>query len=358
VGTVGEQTREGKIQALLRLGEASNCVELSEVNEVVEALGLDDTDVHNLFDEIESRGYELTDDCGRDAPEHVTYANDDLAVVTTDALQLFLAELRRYPLLTAAQEVDLAKRIERGDTAAKNTMINSNLRLVVSIARKYQGHDLALLDLIQEGILGLIRATEKFDWRRGYKFSTYATWWIRQAVERGLANGARMIRLPVYIVERERRIARSERMLATQLGRQPTDAEVARMARLPVRQVRDVKSAARTVMSLDKPVGEEQDTAFGDLLMSEESGPAEEVELSLSEEALRRALAQLPEEQREVLELRFGMVTDECPKTLEEVVHRLGISRNRVRKLEAEGLSRLAEKREIAALNESLELSS
>jgi RNA polymerase primary sigma factor len=147
-------------------------------------------------------------------------------------------------------------------------------------------------------------------------------------------------------------------MLATQLGRQPTDAEVARMARLPVRQVRDVKSAARTVMSLDKPISEGQDTAFGDLLMSEESGPAEEVELSLSEEALRRALSQLPEEEREVLELRFGMVTDECPKTLEEVVHRLGISRNRVRKLEAEGLSRLAEKREIAALNESLELSS
>ena len=350
--------REERIASLMTLGEESGCIELSEVNEFVEAFDLDEADLQRLFDEIERRGYELTDDCGRDVPEQVAYANDDLAVVTTDALQLFLTDLRRYPLLTAAQEVDLAKRIERGDTEAKNTMINSNLRLVVSIARKYKGHELTLLDLIQEGILGLIRATEKFDWRRGYKFSTYATWWIRQAVERGIANGSRLIRLPVYIVERERRIVRAERALAVKLGRQPTDAEVARMARLPVKQVQDVRSAARTVASLDKPLGEEQDTALGDLLVSDESGPAEQVELNLREEALRQALAQLPDQQREVLELRFGMTAELSPKTLDEVVHRLGISRNRVRKLEADGLSRLAQRREIAALGEALEVSS
>ena len=181
----------------------------------------------------------------------------DLAVATTDALQLFLQEVRRYPLLTAAQEVDLAKRIERGDEQAKQRMINSNLRLVVSIARRYQGHELTLLDLIQEGILGLIRATEKFDWRRGYKFSTYATWWIRQAVERGIANGSRMIRLPVYIVERERRSRATERTLAsswaasrpTRRSRGEADCRSSRCS-----EVRDV---ARTVTSLDKPVGDE-----------------------------------------------------------------------------------------------------
>ena len=166
-----------------------------------------------LLDEIEGRGIDLRDDCGRDVPDQVSYENESLAATTTDALQLFLREVDRFALLTADQEVDLAKRIERGDTQAKALMINANLRLVISIARRYQGSELTLLDLIQEGILGLIRATEKFDWRRGYKFSTYATWWIRQAVERGIASGARTIRLPVYVVEREKRIARAQRKL-------------------------------------------------------------------------------------------------------------------------------------------------
>jgi RNA polymerase primary sigma factor len=354
IGTAQDVRIEARIAALMLLGEESGCIELSEVNEVVEALGLGEERVESLFEEISGRGFELSDDCGRDVPEQVSYANDELAAVTTDTLQLFLREVSRYDLLTAAQEVDLAKRIERGDTQAKNLMINSNLRLVVSIARKYHGHELALLDLIQEGILGLIRATEKFDWRRGYKFSTYATWWIRQAVERGIANGARTIRLPVYLVDRERRIVRSERALAAELGRQPTDQEVAEAARLPVRQVREVKAAARTVTSLDKPVGEEEDTALGDLMMSNESSPAEEVELSLQQEALQRALTDLSDEERRVLELRFGLAEDQTPKTLEEVVERLGMSRNRVRKLEAEGLSRLAARREIASLSESM----
>jgi RNA polymerase primary sigma factor len=357
MGTVRERTNEARIAAFLTQGEDSGCIELSELNQLVDALELDEHAVETLFEEIESRGVELSDDCGRDVPEQVSYANDDLAVVTTDALQLFLQEVRRYPLLSAAEEVDLAKRIERGDSQAKHRMINSNLRLVVSIARRYQGHELALLDLIQEGILGLIRASEKFDWRRGYKFSTYATWWIRQAVERGLANGSRMIRLPLYIVERERRIARTERALATELGRPPTEEEIARAAELPLKQVREVKSIARTVTSLDKPIGEEQDTPFGELLDSGGAEPAEEVELSLREEALRVALAGLPEEERRVLELRYGLTEEHRPQTLEQVVERLGISRNRVRKLEAEGLSHLAARREIAAMSESIESS-
>jgi RNA polymerase primary sigma factor len=352
-----ERTMHPRVAALLAKGEESRCIELSEVNRLVDALDLDDTRVEGLLEEIESRGIELSDDCGREARDEVSYANEDLAVATTDALQLFLQEVRRYPLLTAAEEVDLAKRIERGDYQAKHRMINSNLRLVVSIARRYQGHELALLDLIQEGILGLIRATEKFDWRRGFKFSTYATWWIRQAVERGLANGSRMIRLPLYIVERERRIASTERTLATRLGRQPTDEEIASAARLPLEQVHEVKAVARTVTSLDKPIGDDQQTAFGELIVSAGSETADEVELNLREEALREALALLPQEEREVLRLRYGLTDEHHPQTLEQVVARLGISRNRVRRLEADGLSRLAARREIAAPSEAVEVS-
>jgi RNA polymerase primary sigma factor len=356
VGTV-EQTTQARIAALILRGEESGCIELSAVNELVEALSLEELQVEALLEEMESRSIDLSDDCGREAPDQVTYENEALAVATTDALQLFLQEVRRYPLLTAAEEVDLAKRIERGDGYAKHRMINSNLRLVVSIARRYQGHELALLDLIQEGILGLIRASEKFDWRRGYRFSTYATWWIRQAVERGLANGSRMIRLPIYIVERERRIARAERTLASQLGRHPTEEEVAGATRLPLRQVREAKNVARAVTSLDKPIGDGQQTPFGELIVSERADTAEDVEVSLREAALREALAGLPEDERQVLALRYGLSDEQRPQTLEQVVARLGMSRNRVRRLEAEGLSRLAARREIAAMSELVELS-
>jgi RNA polymerase primary sigma factor len=320
-----ERTSEPRIAALIARGEESGCVELSEVNELVEALSLDDTEAEALIEQVEARGIDLSDDCGRASAGHVSYVNDELSVATTDALQLFLQEVRRFPLLTAVEEIDLAKRIERGDNLAKHRMINSNLRLVVS--------------------------------RRGYKFSTYATWWIRQAVDRGIANGSRMIRLPSYVVERERKIARAQRSLATKLGRQPTDEEIATAARLPLSQVEDLNDVSRTVTSLDKAIGDDQQTPFGALLESGRPETAEEVEVSLREEALHEALLGLPDGHREVLRLRYGLADEDHPQTLEQVVVRLGISRNRVRKLEAEGLSRLAAKREIAALSESVELS-
>src|SRR6266498_4468768 len=222
---------DARIEALLSEGEEHGCIEYSHVDEVASALYLEDDDVQGLYEEIERRGIELKDDCGRQDTPAATYVNGDLAHATTDALQLFLNEAGRYALLTAEEEVELAKRIERGDREAKELMINSNLRLVVSIAKRYQGHGLSLLDLIQEGIIGLIRAVEKFDWRRGYKFSTYATWWIRQAVQRGVANKSRTIRIPVHIVEREQKIGRAERELVLQLERPPTDEEVAKRAR-------------------------------------------------------------------------------------------------------------------------------
>ncbi|HZO58157.1 MAG TPA: sigma-70 family RNA polymerase sigma factor [Solirubrobacterales bacterium] len=346
--------RDERIGALLEHGEDAGCLELSAVNELAEALELSETDLQNLLDRIDASGIDLADDCGRDAPEQVRYDNDSLAATTTDALQLFMREVSRFELLTAEQEVELAKRIERGDGSAKELMINSNLRLVVSIARRYQGRELTLLDLIQEGILGLIRASEKFDWRRGYKFSTYATWWIRQAVERGIANGARTIRLPVYVIEREKQIARAQRRLALRLGRPPTEEEIAAEVDMPPEQVLDLHGVSRTVTSLDKPVGDDEGTPFGALLCSADAQPEEQVELSLREEVVRSAMSSLPDPQRTVLELRFGMAGGEEPRTIDEVVRQLGISRNKVRRLEADGLARLGRSREILSLHETV----
>jgi RNA polymerase primary sigma factor len=252
-----------RLQALLDQGEELGCLNLSAVSEFLQEAELDDDQTTGFFEQLEERGIALTDDCARPNVQEETYVNGELAAATTDALQLFLNEAGRYKLLTASEEVELAKRIERGDKAAKDLMINSNLRLVVSIAKKYQGHGISLLDLIQEGIIGLIRAVEKFDWRRGYKFSTYATWWIRQAVQRGVANKSRTIRIPVHIVEREQKISRAERQLMTRLERDPTDEEVAEAAKLSLKHVKEVRAAARAVTSLDRPVGAEGDTSFG-----------------------------------------------------------------------------------------------
>jgi RNA polymerase primary sigma factor len=302
-----------------------------------------------VYEELDERGIELTDDCGNDHEES-TYVNGDLAVATTDALQLFLSEAGRWPLLTKEEEVELAKRVERGDHEAKERMINSNLRLVVSIAKRYQGHGLSLLDLIQEGIIGLIRAVEKFDWRRGFKFSTYATWWIRQAVQRGVANKSRTIRIPVHIADREQRIARAERRLAPKLGRQPTEEEVAKQAKLPLKQVREVRQAARAITSLDRPVGEESDAALGDLFASEQAPPEEELTVSLEQDVLRRAVAELPEREREVVKRRYGLNGDRDPASLEAIGRELGLTRERVRQIEASALEQLAVNREIEAL--------
>jgi RNA polymerase primary sigma factor len=276
---------------------------------------------------------------------------EDQGEAVTDALQLFLAEASRYPLLTPAAEIELAKGVERGDREAKDRLINSNLLLVVSIAKKYNGRKLPLLDLIQEGILGLIRAVEKFDWRLGHRFSTYATWWIRESVERGLANRARTIRMPVHMVERERTVTRLERSLTAELGRQPTDEEIAKEGRIPLEQVHEVREVARTVTSLDEPIGGEEGTSLADVLASDEFEPVETVELNLREEALHAALSKLPKDERDVVALRFGIRTDDGPQTIEQVVRLLGLTRSRVRRLEAAGLARLARTQEMEALH-------
>jgi RNA polymerase primary sigma factor len=342
------------LTVLFEAGDEEGCVNLSYLNELVADLELEENEIDRIYERLDERGIEITDDCRRpeaEAEQDTTYVNGDLAHATTDALQLFLNEAGRYTLLTAPEEVELAKRIERGDKAAKDLMINSNLRLVVSIAKRYQGHGLSLLDLIQEGIIGLIRAAEKFDWRRGYKFSTYATWWIRQAVQRGVANKSRTIRIPVHIVERETKIARAERELLAERERAPTDEELATRAKLPLKQVREVRQAARAVASLDRPVGEGGDAALIDLMSGTALRTDEEVEVSLTEEALHKAVEQLPEREKQVVKLRFGLDGDQDPKSLEEIGRRLGITRERVRQIESTALQRLARRRELEALS-------
>ncbi len=266
----------------------------------------------------------------------------DEAAETGEALDLFMRDIRRYPLLTKAEEVDLARRVEQGDLEAKERMINSNLRLVVSVAKRYQGHELPLSDLIQEGMLGLIRAAEKFDYRKGFKFSTYATFWIRQAIQRGLANKARTIRVPVHIGQHERRIARVEDRLATELGREPTYDELAVAAELEPRQVREVLEAPRASTSLERPVGEEGSSSLGDLLPSDAAGPAEQVGEAMESDAVRGAVMELPDRERAVIGMRFGLDDGE-PKPLREAGRRLGLSSEGVRKIEAQALRRLSE---------------
>jgi RNA polymerase primary sigma factor len=338
---------QARLDALVAQGETKGCVNLSELSELMQEAGLDDDEQHEVHERLAAQGVDLTDDCGHADVVDLRYANDDVAVATTDALQMFLNELRHYPLLSAKEEIELAKRIERGDLDAKERLINSNLRLVVSLAKKYPTYDLTLLDLIQEGIFGLVRAAEKFDWRKGYKFSTYATFWIRQAIQRGIENRARTIRIPSHVGIRQRKIAQAEAKLKAELGREPTDEELAKATDLKLSHLREAREAQRTVVSLDRPIGgAEEETPFGALLPADDATPDEEVAVSLEQEAVRRAVGQLPERQQQVVRMRYGIDGEE-PKHLSETGRVLGISAERVRQIENDALRRLAEVREI-----------
>jgi RNA polymerase primary sigma factor len=340
------------IGALFEHGEEHGCVHVLELDEVVQQLELDEVELESLIGRLDARGIEVHHDCSRSRAEEqdgdVSYTHDALLGTTAEALPLFLKEIARYPLLTGPEEVALARRIERGDAEAKNCMINSNLRLVVSIAKHYQGHGLSLLDLIQEGMIGLIRAAEKFDWRKGCKFSTYATWWIKQAVQRGVANKARTIRIPVHVVEREQKVARAERDFLAEHSRPASDEELATCTMLSVQHIREVHDAARAVTSLDKPLGEAG--SFKELFAADGDTPAEEVEVRLTKAALHRALATLPDRHRIVLTLRYGLVDDAEPQTLDEIGRVMGVSRERIRQIEVEALRQLAELSELEGL--------
>jgi len=340
------------VKSLIALGRRQGCLEFSEVEHFGRRKGLDDDALADLCDRLRDRGVVLRDDCGR-ASGTTDVSLKDISVATGDALRLFLDEIGQFPLLTADQEVELAKRIEKGDKAAKDQMVNANLRLVVHIAKRYQHQGLTLLDLIQEGIFGLIRAVEKFDWRRGYKFSTYATWWIRQALQRALQKQAREIHLPVHVAERARRIERVREELAKQLDREPTDQELSAETGLSIRQIVEVRDAARVVASLDQPVGEEGDASLGDVLPGNGEDFVEDINVRLHEQDVRRAVAGLPDPQRSVIQLRYGMAGTE-PMSLYRVGRELHMAPRRVRALEEEALTSLAVRRELDALGEAV----
>jgi RNA polymerase primary sigma factor len=342
-----------EVVGLLERAEERGKVELSDVERLADELELEGEALEALYAELDRRGVEVEDDTGRSGGGPPDWVNGDVASATADSLQLFLNEAGRYKLLTAAEEVELAKRIERGDKAAKDLMVNSNLRLVVSIAKRYQGHGLSLLDLIQEGIIGLIRAVEKFDYRKGFKFATYATWWIRQAVQRGVANKSRTIRMPVHIMDRERKLARVERELASRLGREPNDEEVIAASGLSAKEVAQVRDAPRAVTSLDRPIGEDDGASLGDIVgQATDDLPDEEVLVSLRASALRRAVARLPEQQRRVIEMRYGLGDVDMPASLEETARELGVSPYDVKELERRALALLEVNREVDGLRE------
>jgi RNA polymerase primary sigma factor len=315
---------------------------------------LADDEVELLTQELEAKGLDVreaapeadTPEKTEEKPAPEPEPEPHVLVGAADSLQLFLADIGRHKLLTAAEEVMLAKAIERGDLTAKRRMIESNLRLVVSIAKGYRGLGVPFLDLIQEGTLGLNRAVEKFDWRRGYKFSTYATWWIRQSVQRAVANHARTIRVPVHVVERQQKLGRAARRLEVELGREATKEELAEATGLPIQHVDEALGAAQASVSLNQTVGADDEGELGDLFADREAAdPFDEAEESLRRQGVRRALDALPERERRILELRFGFEGE--PWTLEAIGHELDLTRERVRQLEGQALARLAALREL-----------
>jgi len=355
-----------QIRAIVEGAEERGFVDPAEIEAFAAELELNETEVEELTRELERTGLEIGQPVGaavapQDEPpkeekEQQPEAEPEPAPAPTvaisgsaDSLQLFLADVGRHKLLTAAEEVMLAKRIERGDVTAKRHMIESNLRLVVSIAKGYRGLGVPFLDLIQEGTLGLNRAVEKFDWRRGYKFSTYATWWIRQSVQRAVANHARTIRVPVHVVERQQKLSRAARRLEVELGREATKEELAEATGLPMQHVDEALGAANASVSLNQTVGADDEGELGDLFADREAvDPFDEAEESLRRQGVRRALEALPERERRILELRFGFEGE--PWTLEAIGNELDLTRERVRQLEGQALSRLGALRDLISV--------
>jgi RNA polymerase primary sigma factor len=347
VSQQGERAKPSSVGDVLETDEAKGLVEAGReagslsTDEIALALGELDLDAgqiddfYHALDELHIDVVDASEEARAEAEA------EDAREVTTDSLQLFLKDIGKVDLLTAAQEVELAKRIERGEHRAKQEMVEANLRLVVSIAKKYRNQGLPFLDLIQEGTIGLVRAAEKFDHRKGFKFSTYATWWIRQAVARALADKARTIRMPVHVVEKLNKIVRSERKLRAELGREPSSAEIARDVELSADEVEQIRRSSQAPVSLEKPVGDEEESEFGHFLTDEnEPLPEEVAEVELRKRTLQRVLGTLSARERRVLELRYGL-NGEHPRTLDEVGQAFNVTRERIRQIENQSLKKL-----------------
>src|SRR5450631_4234871 len=360
-----------EVKVLISHGQRVGVITYAEVVLAVAEHDVDEVAVEELHGVLEDRGIELVEEIDTGAPasaniergpEKRTGSKSTLDLkpdMTTDSLQLLLRNIGKTRLLTAQEEVALAKRIERGELAAKERMVEANLRLVVSIAKRYRNQGLPFLDLIQEGTIGLVRAAEKFDHRRGYKFSTYATWWIRQAIARSLADKARTIRSPVHIFEKLNRIGRAERMLVTELGRAPTAEEIADVvAGLDPDEVEAIKRSAQAPISLGKPVGDEQESEFGQFIADEQAeSPYERAVEILTKEVLRDALENLSYRERRVLELRYGL-GGEHPRTLDEVGRAFNVTRERIRQIENQSLRKLQNLAEAQKLRDDIEIAS
>jgi RNA polymerase primary sigma factor len=355
-----------EVKTLVTKGQQLGVLTYGDVASAVSEVELDESDVEDLYGHLERSGIELVEDVDpalKDTPESERsekgrgrrakkQALDLKPDMTTDSLQLFLKDIGKVRLLTAAEEVELAKRIERGDLDAKQKMVESNLRLVVSIAKNYRNQGLPFLDLIQEGTLGLVRAAEKFDYRKGFKFSTYATWWIRQAIARALADKARTIRIPVHVVEKLNKIGRAERKLVTELGREPTPEEIAEVTGIEPEEVDSIKRSAQAPVSLEKPVGDEEESEFGQFIADERAeSPFERAAELLTKEALKEALENLSYRERRVLELRYGL-GGEHPRTLDEVGRTFNVTRERIRQIENQSLKKLQSLAEAQKLRE------
>jgi RNA polymerase primary sigma factor len=340
-GPVEDVLDTDEARNLLEAGRSVGRLDADEIALALDELDLDAGQMDEFYAALEDAQIEVVPAADADEPEELSNEFDAEPEISTDTLQLFLKDIGKVPLLTAAQEVELAKRIERGEHAAKQAMVEANLRLVVSIAKRYRNQGLPFLDLIQEGTIGLVRAAEKFDWRKGYKFSTYATWWIRQAVARAIADKGRTIRMPVHVVEKLNRIHRSERKLRAELAREPTSLEIALDLDLTLDEVEQIRRSAQAPVSLEKPVGDEEESELGHFLTDLSVPlPDEAAETALRREALRGILSKLSERERQVLELRYGL-DGQQPRTLDEVGRTFNVTRERIRQIEHQSLKKL-----------------
>jgi RNA polymerase primary sigma factor len=360
-----------EVKGLIARGLQVGVLTYAEIARAVSELDLDEADIEELHGLLERAEIELVEEVDpalaaaevERAPDQRTRRKPKAALdlkpdMSTDSLQLFLRDIGKVRLLSAEEEVDLAKRIERGELDAKQRMVEANLRLVVSIAKNYRNQGLPFLDLIQDGTIGLVRATEKFDYRRGFKFSTYATWWIRQAISRSLADKARTIRIPVHVVEKLNRIGRAERKLVSVFGREPTAEEIAELTGIDPEEVDSIKRSARAPISLEKPVGDGEESEFGQFIADEHAeSPYERAVEILANEALKDALANLGYRERRVIELRYGLA-GEHPRTLDEVGRTFNVTRERIRQIETHSLKKLQNLPEAQALRDDQQTAS